>query len=116
MELAYPPPVRRVDGENGQADRCGAFAIPVGDDDVAEGREAEGVWALMEGNDLAPLPAQRRRLRRDGSQVPAQRVRVAPVARRSDQDGRMIEQGNQRVDVAGIDRRLKCAENRVCVG
>jgi hypothetical protein len=58
MELADPPTLRRVDGEHGQADRCRAFARLVGDYDVAERREAEGVRALMEGNDLAPIPTQ----------------------------------------------------------
>jgi hypothetical protein len=71
MELADPPALRCLDGQEGEADRSPAFAAAVGDDDLTEGREAESSAALMKGDDLAPLAAQGLRLRRDGGQVPA---------------------------------------------
>ena len=83
MELADPPAVRCLDGKEGEADRGAALAAAVGDDDLAEGREAETSGALMEGDDLLPLPTQGLRLRRDGSQVPAQPLTVAAVPRGS---------------------------------
>ena len=58
MELAHPPTLRRVNGKNGQTDRCGAFAPLVRDDNVTERSEAESARDLMERNNLAPLPAQ----------------------------------------------------------
>ena len=116
MELTQPPAVRRLNGEDRQADGRPALVAPKRDDDLSERGEAEGSSILVEWDYLAPFPAERLWLCRNGSEVMEQRIAVATVAGRSDQYGRIVEEGNKGVRLSAIDRRLKRAENGVCLG
>ena len=58
MELTQPPAVRRLNGEDRQADGRPALVTPKRDDDLSERGEAEARSVLMEGDYLAPFPAE----------------------------------------------------------
>src|SRR4051812_50160021 len=67
----------------------------------------------MERNDIAPVPAERLRLCRDRGEVPAHALAVTTVAGRPDEHGGIVEQRNECLRIAAVDRRLKRGENGV---
>ena len=111
MELPEAPAVGRLHCEDRRPDGRTALAARVGYDDLAERRETQSLVAPVEGDDLAPFPAERLWLRYECRQVAHERIARASVGGCSNEHGRLVEQRDERIRVARVDRRLQRLED-----